>query len=316
MTQTNIPCHIGVDVSKAKLDVYCPGRNKILQYDNTPEGINKLFSLCLKQKQPIVACEATGSYHINMVYALQQKGLDVIILNPRQVRNFARALGRFEKTDRLDAQIIAEAAKALATKPAAPITQQQMELSALQTRKKQLTELIKVEKNHLATTTDASIKEIIISHLELLKNTLKALEDQVDAIFMQSPSLQQKKEILLSMKCVGPKTVQLLMIELPELGQLNMREIAKLVGVAPLSCDSGQMKGYRAIHGGRMSVRNALYMATLGAIRYNSKIKAFYTSLIQRGKKPKVAIVACMRKMLIILNTMLKNQQKFNSCLT
>ena len=310
MTERKLSGYIGLDIAKLKLDFYCETQGNRC-FKNDPDGIAELVKLCQSIPESAVVCEATSHYHIEVTRQLQQAGIEVSIVNPRYVRSYAKALGYLEKTDAIDAKVLARFGGALTPLANALITESFLELQGLQTRQRQLASLLALEKTHQEGLRSRLLKEQVDGHIKILEASLAEVEALMDGIIQKTPLLAQKMKLLTSAKGIGAKTARLFIAQLPELGHLSVRAIAKLVGVAPLNNESGFMRGKRSIYGGRSMVRSGLYMATLSAIRFNLKIKSYYEHLIARGKVPKVAIVACMRKLLIILNSMVKNNENF-----
>ena len=299
--------YVGIDVSKEQLDVFSLFDNTTSQYANTQAGIRELVEQMKSLDQSVVIVEATGGFEMTLVQSLATAHVAVIVVNPRQVRGFAKASGRLAKTDNLDAQVIARFGEAIKPEPRPLKDSQTLELSALINRRQQLMDMLIAEQNRLplaAKPLQAQLK----THIDWLKKSLKALDRERDPLITQSPLWRAKVDLLRSAPGIGPITSASLIADLPELGHLNRHEIAALVGVAPFNRDSGRQRGKRSIWGGRAPVRNTLYMATLTATRCNPMIKPFYQKLIQAGKPHKVAMTAWMRKFIVILNTMMKNQ--------
>jgi transposase len=298
---------MGIDVSKAQLDVCIRSTGEIFSVSNNAAGFRRLATR-LKSliSSSLVVLEATGKYEAGIVFALQEKGCAVAVVNPRQVRDFAKATGQLAKTDCLDAALLAHFGEAIKPEPTAVLTQTSIELREKVQRRQQLIDMLTMEKNRLQQVI-GGIKKQIKKSILFLEKQLAAIEDAINEQVKKDESTAQKKAILSSVKGVGEVTANTLIAELPELGKINQREIAALVGVAPLNRDSGQHRGQRSTWGGRSGVRATLYMATLTATKFNPVIKAFYDRLCQMGKKKKVALVACMRKLLVILNAMVKN---------
>ena len=257
----------------------------------------------------LIVLEATGGYQTQLAAMLYDAGLPVAVVNPRQVRDFARATGRLAKTDRIDAEILAQFGRAIQPPPREIGDENDRNIKALVTRRRQLLDMHTAESNRLGQARHKSIAESIRRILKVIEAQLKDTDATIDELIQQSPLWQEKATLLDSVPGVGPATIRALLANLPELGRLNRRQISALVGVAPMNDDSGKRGGYRAIRGGRTEVRNALYMATLVATRHNPRIRAHYQHLLSNGKKKLVALTACIRKLLIILNTMLKNKQ-------
>lgn len=301
---------VGVDVSKAKLDVYRPDTNEVVQISNSEDAITELCQqLQKKKRQVMVVMEGTGGYEYLLVKSLASHKLDAAVINPRRVRNFAKGIGLDAKTDPIDAKVISRYAEVVVPKPMATKSDHELKHSALVSRRNQLLELISQENNRLKQCWDDDAKQSIRDVLEVLKNQLKSIDSQLAKMLKADKANQRTIEILHSVKGVGPVMVSTLLAELPELGKLNRGEIAKLVGVAPINRDSGNKSGKRFIGGGRGQVRRVLYMASVVAIRHNPAIKAFYVHLKSQGKQSKVAIVACMRKLITILNLLVKTDQ-------
>jgi transposase len=252
--------------------------------------------------------EATGGLQLPVVAALASAGLPLAMVNPRQVRDFARATGKLAKTDQLDAQVLAHFAEAVRPTPYPLPDAQTQELTALLTRRHQVVEMLTAEKNRLRTTRE-SVRQRVQDHIRWLEQELADLDDDLERTLRESPLWREKDNLLRSVPGIGQVVSITLLADLPELGTLSRHQIAALVGVAPLNRDSGRFRGKRTVWGGRARVRAALYMAALTATRYNPIIKAFYHRLCGAGKARKVALTACMRKLLIILNSMVKHQQ-------
>lgn len=295
---------VGVDVSKARLDIDVLAPSQTLQVANTATAIPALIAHLQTLPHPFVVVESTGGFERALVKALQQAQIPVAIVNPRKVKAFAIALGK-AKTDRLDAGVIARFGQATLPRPQAPVTDTAQHMSDLVRRRQQLVEIRVAEKNRLSGPNQSMARDIE-QHLEYLQGRIDDLDAQIQQL-TQHPDFQRKRIILCSFQGIGAITAALCLAELPELGSRFDKQIARLVGVAPLNHDSGQHKGKRMIQGGRTAVRCGLYMATLSAIRFNPVIKAFYQRLIAKGKPKKVAIVACMRKLLVILNAMIRD---------
>jgi transposase len=255
----------------------------------------------------LVVLEATGGLERGAVTALAVKGLPVVVVNPRQVRHFAISKGILAKTDKIDARVIAQFAESIRPEIRPLKDLEAQELDSLVTRRRQIVQMLVAEKNRLHSAPGWTRKDIGM-HIEWMEKRLEKIEKDMDRMIQKSPVWRVKGEILRSMKGVGPGLCRTVLSDLPELGTLKRQKIAVLVGVAPLNRDSGKFRGRRTIWGGRAEIRSVLYMATVAAIRWNPVIRAFHERLVKRGKAPKVAIVACMRKLLSILNAMMKNQ--------
>lgn len=298
--------YVGIDISKTQLDVFLLSIGQRWQVANDETGRAELANRLARLPQPLIVLEATGGFEIPLVSELLAKQLLPVLINPRQVRDFAKATGRLAKTDRLDAEVIALFAEAIRPTPRPLKDDQAQQLDALLTRRRQLVGMLTAEHNRLAIAPKAVQRDIQL-HLTWLKKRLDDVDGQLKRLLQASPVWRMKDELLQSAPGVGPVTSLNLIAELPELGTLNRRQIAALVGVAPFNRDSGALKGKRTIWGGRAGVRAVLYMSTLTAVRFNPVIKTFYQRLVEAGKPHKVALTACMRKLLTILNTMVKN---------
>ena len=306
-------CFVGVDVSKLTLDVYRPDTHSVLHIENSEKATEELCQKLKRKKQPVtVVMEATGGYETMLVHQLSRHKLEAAVVNPRQVRDFARGIGIDAKTDPLDAQVIARFGAVVQPRPTAMKSDHEKKHSALVDRRNQLLELITQENNRLKQTWDEDAKQSIRTVLEVLKKQLKEIDDQLAKMLKADKKNARLIEILNSIKCVGPVLISTVITALPELGKLSRGQIAKLVGVAPINRDSGKMSGKRFIGGGRGKVRRVLYMATVVGLRHNPVIKTYYAHLKSKGKESKVAIVACMRKLLTIMNTMVKTDQIWN----
>lgn len=302
---------IGIDVSKDTLDIHQLPERHSSQCTNSPQDIQNLVDQWTRRTPTMVVMEATGGYQTLLAASLYAAGIPVVVINPRQGRDFARANGRLAKTDRIDAQILALFAERMPLTPRDLGDENDRKIKALVTRRRQILDMHAAESNRQKQAYHQDIAEGIQAHLTFLEAQLRDTDHAIDQLIRQSPLWMEKAELLDSVPGVGPATIRALLAFLPELGRLNRRKIAALVGVAPINCDSGNRKGYLAVRGGRANVRNALYMATLVASRHNPRIRAYYQQLLLKGKKKLVALVACMHKLLLILNTMLKNNQSW-----
>ncbi|MDA1051032.1 MAG: IS110 family transposase [Planctomycetota bacterium] len=301
---------VGVDVSKATLDVYRPDTKDVFQIENSDEAIAVLCSQLKKMNsQVMVVMEGTGGYEYLLLKHLAVHELEAAVINPRRVRDFAKGIGLDAKTDPIDAKVIAKYAEVVVPLPMAAKSDHELRHGALVARRNQLLELINQENNRLKQSWEDDAKQSIQDVLEMLKKQLKNIDSKLANMLQMDTVNQRAIEVLRSVKGVGPVMISTVLAELPELGKLNRGEIAKLVGVAPINRDSGKKSGKRFIGGGRGQVRRVLYMSTIVAIRHNPAIKAFYTHLKSQGKESKVAIVACMRKFITILNLLIKTDQ-------
>ncbi|MDQ5848306.1 MAG: IS110 family transposase [Pseudomonadota bacterium] len=296
----------GIDVSKAVLDVALLPSGEELQVGNDAAGIEELGKRLKAASVDLVVMEATGGYETAVATALVGAGLRVAVVNPRQVRDFAKATGRLAKNDRIDAQVIAAFGQAIDPEIRQLPDEDARELQALLLRRTQLVTMKVQETNRLGLAQGAMRKQIK-NHIDWLAKEIDKLDIDLTARLRSSPAWRAKDELLQSLKGIGQVTSSTLLVGLPELGRLDRRAIAALVGLAPFNRDSGTMRGRRSIYGGRSRIRTLLYMAATTAIRSNPVIKAFYEQLKSRGKPHKVAVVACMRKMLTILNAMARD---------
>jgi len=298
---------IGIDVSKAHLDVAVRPKGDEWRVSNSDAGIEQMRSRLKGLRPSLIVLEATGGLEVPLVSALATDGLPVVIVNPRQVRDFAKSTGRLAKTDALDARVLAHFGEAVRPKPRPIPDEQSLQLSSLLSRRRQVSQMITAERNRLKTS-GHPIRPRIQAHISWLEHELADIDSQLSVSIKESPIWRAKEQILRSMPGVGPVVSITLLAELPELGKLNRKEIAALVGVAPLNRDSGTLRGRRSVWGGRARVRATLYMAALVASRVNPIIKVYYQRLCAAGKPKKVALTACMRKLLLVLNSMIKHR--------
>ena len=303
--------YVGIDVSKESLEVAYRGKEEVKGYKNTPAGIKKIIASLDKAETELIVVEATGGYEACAVTQMLRAGLPVALLNPPRVRRFAQAKGQQAKTDKLDAHVLAEFGQAM--RPSKWVLKSDLEeqIGLRITRRRQLISMRTEEKNRLSS---AHLKNQagIHAHIQWLNAEITGIEEEMEEILKRDPTYQEKVEKLCSVPGVGMITAQTLIGLMPELGRLNRQEIASLAGVAPMNHDSGRRKGKRRTQGGRSEVRNTLYMAALSATTHNAKIKAFYDRLIAKGKLPKVALTACMRKLLVVLNAIARDQKPWH----
>jgi transposase len=302
--------YVGIDVSKDRLDVAVLGERQEKQVDNTAQGIAQLVAWMQELQPELIVVEATGGYQRTVVEALFWAGLCVAVVNPARVRQFARACGLLAKTDKLDAQMLAVFGQRVQPRRYVGKSESEKQLSALLGRRKQLEEMLKAEQNRLRTVSP-SLRGSVERMIAVLKEEKKRLDEEIRGLMKEQQAWQEKIEILDSAPGVGVVTTATLLADLPELGTMDRKKVAALVGVAPMNYDSGKKRGYRKTKGGRSEVRSVLYMATLMATRRNSVIRTQYQHLLKRGKLKKVALTACMRKFLTILNAMVRDQQPF-----
>lgn len=299
----NTSVFVGIDVAKRHLDVHVLPKDLASRYTNSGAGIGALVKMLRKHQPELVVLEATGKLELPAATALVAAGIPVAIVNPRQVRDFAKASGKLAKTDALDARVIATYGRALHP-DARPIPDAvSLQLQGLLARRRQLVDMLVAEKNRLDRAHPAARKDVR-EHIAWLQQRLKRADRELHQLIKHSPEWSERDACYQSVPGVGPIVSHTLLIDLPELGTISKKAIAKLVGVAPLNRDSGEARGARSVWGGRPHVRAALYMASLAAIRANAPIRAYYQKLRGGGKPPKVAQVACMHKLLVILNAM------------
>lgn len=298
---------VGIDVSKDRLDVYLLPQGTTIQVANTEAGVQELIAHFKTTPPHLVVVESTGGLERTLVGGVQKAAIPVAVANPRKVKGFAVALGK-AKTDKLDAEVIARFAQSVNLQPQPVLAAAAQQLSDLMHRRQQLVEIQVAEKNRLSRASK-TVQADIEDHLKQLAQRLESLNQQIQALGQQQADWQRKDQLLQSVKGIGSVTAALCLVELPELGKLTEKQIARLVGVAPLNHDSGKHKGKRMIAGGRTRVRCGLYMATLVATRHNPVIRDFYQRLLAKGKLKLVALVACMRKLLVILNAMLRDNK-------
>lgn len=301
---------IGVDISKDTFDVYINVDRQHQKFSNDQNGHNQFIKLLENYVVELIVMEATGRYHSVLAASLSYEKFPVAVVNPRQVKHFSRSLGNLAKTDRLDAAVLSRFAQAIQPPVTPTASEQTQRLAQMVTRRRQLVDMRTMEKNRL----DGVLLEVaglIHEHIDWLNSQIKDLDDDINTQLRVMPLWQEKAKILSSVNGVGPMTTATLVALLPELGTLTRRQLGALVGVCPYTHDSGKMKGKRAIWGGRSAVRAALYMAVLTAKRNNETIKAFYEGLVARGKPKKVALTACIRKLVTILNAMVRDDKEW-----
>lgn len=302
---------IGIDVSKDQLDVAVRPSGEKAQFGNHDDGIDQLIQKIEPLRPTLIVLEATGSYHRLLLSRLVAGGLPTIAINPRQARDFARAMGRLAKTDAIDADVLSEFGEKIRPELRFITDEATQQLEAACTRRRQLVGMLSAEKNRLHSS-PSSVRSQIKKHIQWLEKHIQDLESDLDRQIRSSPAWREKDDLLRSCKGIGPTTSHTMLACLPELGQLNRHEIAALVGVAPFNQDTGKYRGHRHVQGGRSDVRSVLYMATLAAIRHNPVIRKFHQRLITAGKLKKVAITACMRKLLVILNAIVRHNKPWN----
>lgn len=302
--------YVGIDVSKAHLDVAVSDQSGSTRYGNDDKGIGGLVEHMKARQVTLVVLEATGGYQRKVFAELLAAGISTVAVNPRQVRDFAKALGTLEKTDAIDAKVLALFAERIRPESRPPVDAETQEFQDLLARRRQLVEMLVAEKNRQHRAETKAVRRSIESHISWLKKQLNETDKDLENKLRDCPSWNPRVELLDSVPGVGRLTSVSLLAEIPELGTLNRRQIAKLAGLAPLNRDSGDYRGQRRISGGRATARTSLYMATLVATRYNPVIRAFYARLLARGKAKKVALIAAMRKLLVILNAILRDHAR------
>jgi len=298
---------VGIDVSKDRLDVHVLPSGEAFAVARNGEGLERLAAALSALAPALVVLEATGGFELTVAAALAGAGLPLAVVNPRQIRDFARATGRLAKTDALDAEIIARFAERIRPEPRPIAEPEAQALAELVARRRQLIEMIGMESNRRRQARIAKVRRTLDATLKTLEAQLAELDHEIDDMVRGSPAWRAADDLLTSVPGIGNVTAHTLIADLPELGTLDRRRIAALVGIAPINRDSGSMRGRRTIAGGRTAVRNALFMATLVATRFNPLIKAHYDQLLRRGRPKKVALVACMRRLLGILNAIIRN---------
>ena len=302
---------VGIDVSKAELEVCWVPQQGRLQVAREEADLARLVERLRTLSPTLVVLEASGGYEMPVVMALAGAALPCVVVNARQVRDFAKASGKLAKTDRIDAQVIAEFARAIRPQVRALPDEASRRLVALVARRRQLVEMLSAEQNRLALS-HAAVREDLKQNIAWLKSRLQDLDRELAQVLRESPLWREKDELLQQVPGVGRVVSAVLLASLPELGRLSPKQIAALVGVCPFNRESGRWSGKRAIFGGRAGVRTILYMAIVSAIRCNPLIRAFYQRLLAAGKPKKLAMIACMRKLLVILNAMLRDRAPWN----
>jgi transposase len=304
---------VGIDVCKDYLDGALDADGPVERFGNDPDGQAALVEKLRPLAAARIVLEATGGYERSVVAALLAAKLPVVVVNPRQVRDFARAVGQLAKTDAIDARVLARFAAVIRPEVRPLSDEKVLDLQEELARRRQLVQMRTAESNRLQQARGAAVRRSIEAVLGLIDRQIKDLDDDLDRAIKQSPAWREKVDLLKSVAGVGDQTARCLVVQLPELGRCSRQQVASLVGVAPINRDSGAMRGRRRIGGGRAAIRRVLYMATLTATRYNPVIRACYRRLVASGKAKKVALVACMRKLLVILNAMLRDQKPWRA---
>ena len=303
---------VGIDIAKAHVDVYDTESGRHHRWDNNRTGIRKSVKQLMKLAPELIVMESTGGYERDLAVALDEASLPVVVVNPRQVRDFARSRGRLAKTDRIDAQVLADYAATIRPERRPLPDRRSRELQALVARRGQLVQTRTAEQNRREHVRDRAIASSITAVIKTLNRELLKIERRLVTLIKQQPELQKKFKILLSIPGIGQTTAVMLLTDVPELGHLNRRQLAALIGVAPINRDSGNFRGKRMTGGGRRKVRTRLYMPTVVACHHNPVIKRFYDRLLQKGKTKMTALVAAMRKLLSIINTILPKGERWN----
>jgi transposase len=305
------PVFVGIDVAKDRLDVHLLPSGEAFAVPRDHAGLERLTSRLDQAAPVLIVLEATGGFEITVAAALSGAKLPLAIVNPRQIRDFARAIGRLAKTDALDAQVIALFAERIRPEPRPLADAQAQRLAELIARRRQIVEMIGAESNRRRQARVPELQRDLDSHLLWLQQALARIERDLDDTIRGSPAWRAAEDLLASTPGVGSITARMLIAELPELGRLDRRRIAALVGVAPVNRDSGTFRGRRMVAGGRSSVRKVLFMATLTAVRFNPPVRALYQRLTRAGRPAKLALTACMRKLLVILNAMVRDGRRW-----
>jgi transposase len=304
--------YVGIDVAKAHVDLYDNRTSQHVRFANNRTGINKCVKRLVSLSPQVIVVESTGGYELDVVVALDEARLPVVVVNPRQVREFARAVGRLAKTDRIDAQVLAQFAAAMQPRPRPLPDHRSRQMKALVARRRQLVKMRTAENNRREHSRDKTITGSINAIIRTIDRELQKVQRQLADPVNQQPELQQKLQALLSVPGIGRTTATMLVTEVPELGQVNRRQIAALIGVAPINRDSGSFRGKRMTGGGRQTVRTRLYMPTVVACNHNPVLKLFYQRLQHNGKTKMTALVAAMRKLLTMINAMLAKGESWN----
>ena len=304
--------YVGIDIAKHRFDLAFEPEQNMRHFDNDAEGIQRCRKALQQIKPDLIVMEPTGGYEVALVVELQAAGLPVAVVNARRIREFARACGKLAKTDKLDAQVIARFAKGLQPPAQEALDQQTRTIKALVARRHQLVRMHTAENNRIEHARDKAIARSIQAILKTIEQQMDKVEQKIYDQIESLPELKQKTQQLQSVPGIGETTASLLVTELPELGRLNRRQIAALVGVAPINRDSGTYRGKRMTGGGRRALRARLFMPTLVATQHNPVIRQFYQRLLRKGKAKMTALIAAMRKLLTIINTMLARNETWN----
>lgn len=300
--------YVGIDISKEKLDVFAPFWDEAKSYENRPEGRRELFDdLARVEGAYHLICEATGGYEAPLMLESFERKLNITLVNPRQVRDFAKAKGLLAKTDKIDAATISHFGEVFTPQPTAPHNEAQQRLIALNRRRERLMSHLVREKSALQKSSDAFVRKDHESMIRILEKRIKKFDEEISKLIQTDETLKNKSLRLQQVKGIGAQTANTILAEMPELGSLEARKASALIGLAPMNCDSGKRRGKRCVQGGRGQVRRALYMPAMSAIRFNPILKAFYDRLRAKGKDHHVAITAVMRKLICLLNRILSD---------
>lgn len=302
---------IGIDVSKEKLDVAVGSSGEVWQVTNDEAGHRELRARLAEAGPRLVVLEASGGYEAIVAGTLWEAGFQAAVVNPRQVRDFARGMGKLAKTDQIDARVLALFGEKVPLEVRAPVDAEAKELRGMVLRRRQLVEMLTMEKNRRGLVAAGRARKSLDKHIGWLEEAVRRASDDIDQTVRKSPLWREQEDLLRSFKGIGPVNARTILVELPELGMLNRKKIAALVGVAPFNRDSGKFRGKRMIAGGRSHVRTVLYMAAVTAARWNPVIRALYQRLLAAGKAKKVALIACLRKILTILSAMMRDKARF-----
>lgn len=314
MTKKQESFYVGIDVSEHELDAYVLPEKTSGTYKNSLRGIQAIIKKIAQYPNAKVVLEATGGYEKLVADKLNQANVEVCIINPRQIRDFAKALGKLAKTDKIDAQVIALFAQKIQPEARANKSENQSKIADLSTRRKQLLDILQMEKNRIDKA-KGDIKKSLSKIIKTIEKEIAVIDEKLNKLICEDEYYSKMYEHITSVPGIGEKVATSLMAHLPELGTLSSRQITALAGLAPFNRDSGTLRGLRTIWGGRAPVRSSMYMAALVATKHNPKIKAFYKRLCEAGKPKKVALTACMRKLVIIVNAMIKNNQSWQECI-
>lgn len=307
------PCFVGIDVAKDQLDVHIRPSSEAFAVPRDGPGLEQLLKRLMPLQPSLIVLEATGGFETLVAAAIATTGLPLAVVNPRQVRDFARATGRLAKTDRLDAAIIALFAERIRPEPRPIASLDAQHLGELVARRRQIIDMITMEGNRRRQAASRAVQASLDAIVAALKAQLRDIDTDIDTAIRASPAWRENDELMQSVPGVGPATARVLIADLPELGTTSRQRIASLVGVAPVNRDSGTLRGHRTIAGGRTSVRNALYMAALVGVRRNPVLKAIYDGFVLKGRPRKLALIACARRLLTILNAILHSRTPWRS---